>query len=295
VNRIETVLIKGAGEKASAVAWGLYTRGFKRIIMTDIENPLAERRGVCFSEAAFIKEKEIEGVTVERVRHSIDSVYTIFERGRIPLLVNPEDTLIQCLRPDIIVDSIMAKRNTGTSIDQAPLVIALGPGFNAGRDAHYVIETNPNIPGLGTIIENGHAEEHTGIPTEVLGKSVERLLLSPGTGVLNAHKDIGDTVNTGDIIGQVGDKSLISPIQGVVWGLIRTPANVKKGQKIGDIHPEITGRSASGLHPSKNYHRRGDHSYRKNISLDFYPFGNEGLRCGPLSKKGIQLNSTTAG
>jgi xanthine dehydrogenase accessory factor len=82
----------------------------------------------------------------------------------IPLLVTPDEPLINSICPDIIVDSIMAKRNTGTSIDQAPLVIALGPGFDAGREAHYVIETNPNIPGLGTIIEKGYAEKHKAYP-----------------------------------------------------------------------------------------------------------------------------------
>ncbi|NLD39177.1 MAG: EF2563 family selenium-dependent molybdenum hydroxylase system protein [Desulfatiglans sp.] len=237
MDKNKTILIKGAGEKASAVAWGLFSQGFRRIIMTDIENPLAERRGVCFSEAAFEQGKEIEGIRVERSRHSMDSINSILSNGAIPLLVSPDYMLLQDIRPDIIVDGIMAKRNTGTFIEQAPLVIALGPGFCAGRDVHYVIETNPNIPGLGTIIESGCAEEHTGIPTEVQGKSLERLLLSPGTGVLYAEKNIGDPVSKGDTIGYVGDKKLQSPIPGVVWGLIRTPANVKEGQKLGDIHP----------------------------------------------------------
>jgi xanthine dehydrogenase accessory factor len=237
MNNNITILIKGAGEKASAVAWGLFSHGFKRLIMTDIENPLAERRGVCFSEAAFDTKKEIEGVTVIKSALSVDSVNSILQRGAIPLLVSPDDTLIQGIGPDIIIDGIMAKRNTGTSMDHAALVIALGPGFDAGKDAHYVIETNPNIPDLGTIIEKGYAEEHTGIPTEVLGKSLERLLTSPGTGMLYAAKDIGDPVNEGDMIGHVGDKKLISPIPGHVWGLIRTPASVKEGQKLGDIHP----------------------------------------------------------
>jgi xanthine dehydrogenase accessory factor len=232
-----TILIKGAGEKASAVAWGLFTHGYKRLVMTDIENPLAERRGVCFSEAAFDTKKEIEGVTTEKCSASIDVVHSLFSREVIPLLVTPDDALIDSICPDIVIDGIMAKRNTGTSINHAPLVIALGPGFYAGRDAHYVIETNPNIPGLATIIEKGYAEEHTGIPTEVLGKSLERLLLSPGTGMLYAEKDIGDPVNKGETIGHVGEKKLISPIPGHVWGIIRTPANVKEGQKLGDIHP----------------------------------------------------------
>ena len=205
--------------------------------MTDIENPLAERRGVCFSEAAFDTKKEIEGVTAERCNASIDAVNALMAKEVIPLLVTPDDALVKGISPDIIIDGIMAKRNTGTSINDAPLVIALGPGFYAGRDAHYVIETNPNIPGLATIIDKGYAEKHTGIPTNVLGKSLERLLLSPGTGMLYAEKDIGDPVIEGEIIGHVGERKLISPIPGHVWGIIRTPANVKEGQKLGDIHP----------------------------------------------------------
>jgi xanthine dehydrogenase accessory factor len=232
-----TILIKGAGEKASAVAWGLFTHGYKRLVMTDIENPLAERRGVCFSEAAFDIKKEIEGVTAEKSSASIDAVNSLLSNEVIPLLVTPDKALVKSINPDIIIDGIMAKRNTGTSIDHAPLVIALGPGFYAGRDAHYVIETNPNIPGLATIIEKGYAEEHTGIPTNVLGKSLERLLTSPGTGMLYAVKDIGDPVKEGEIIGHVGEKKLLSPIPGHVWGIIRTPASVKEGQKLGDIHP----------------------------------------------------------
>lgn len=233
----ETILIKGAGEKASAVAHRLFTNGYKRIIMTDLPYPLAERRGVCFCEAAIEQKKEVNGITAEKADPSIDSVNDILSREVIPLLITPDDNLINAICPDIIIDGLLAKKNTGTSIDQAPLVIALGPGFYAGRDAHYVIETNPNIPDLGKIIEEGYAEEHTGIPTEVLGKSLERLLTSPGTGTLYSIRDIGNIVKKGGVIGYVGDRKLISPISGVIWGLIRTPASVKEGQKLGDIHP----------------------------------------------------------
>lgn len=237
MKKTQTILIKGAGEKASAVAHGLFSNGFKRIIMTDISYPLAERRGVCFSEAAIDQKKEVEGVLCEKAEPSVDSVNALMSKDVIPLLITPDDDLINSIGPDIIIDGIMAKRNTGTSIDLAPLVIALGPGFYAGKDAHYVIETNPNIPELGKIIEEGYAEEHTGIPTEVLGKSLERLLTSPGTGTLNMLKDIGDPVQKGETIGHVGNKELISPLTGFVWGIIRTPASVKDGQKLGDILP----------------------------------------------------------
>ena len=237
MKKTQTILIKGAGEKASAVAYGLFSNGFENIIMTDISYPLAERRGVCFCEAAIDRKKEVKGITAEKAEASIDSVKAILSRKNIALLILPDDDLVREINPEIIIDGIMAKRNTGTSIDDAPLVIALGPGFYAGRDAHYVIETNPNIPDLGKIIEDGYATEHTGIPTEVMGKTLERLLTSPGTGTLYVIRDVGNSVKKGGIIGYVGEKKLISPISGVVWGLIRTPASVQEGQKLGDIHP----------------------------------------------------------
>ena len=237
MNNKQTILIKGAGEKASAVAHWLFNNGFKKLIMTDISYPLAERRGVCFCEAAIDNTKEVKGVTAEKADSSVDSVNVLLAKEVIPLLITPDENLINAIGPDIIIDGIMAKKNTGTSIDQAPLVIALGPGFSAGKDAHYVIETNPNIPDLGKIIEEGCAEEHTGIPTEVSGKSLERLLASPGTGTLRAVLDIGDPVREGEIIAYIGDKKLVSPLSGFVWGLIRSPAEVKEGQKLGDIYP----------------------------------------------------------
>lgn len=236
-HKTQTILIKGAGEKASAVAHGLFINGYEKLIMTDTSFPLAERRGVSFCEAVFEQKKEVDGVVCEKIEPSVDAVKDAWAKKSIPLLVVPCDEVINAIKPDIIIDGVMAKENTGTSIDQAPLVIALGPGFCAGKDAHYVIETNPNIPELGKVIEKGFAGEHTGIPTEVLGKSLERLLTSPETGTLHVVKDIGDTVEEGEIIGHVGDKKLLSPIHGFVWGLIRTPADVKEGQKLGDILP----------------------------------------------------------
>lgn len=231
------IVILGAGEKASAVAHGLFSKGFKRIMMTDLPHPMAERRGVSFCEAAIEQKKEICGVTCESAEPRLDAVEHIWSKGNIPLLIAPCDEFIDNIRPDIAICALMKKRNIESLINLAPLVIALGPGFYAGKDAHYVIETNPNSPDLSKVIKHGISEEQTDIPTEVLGKTVERLLLSPGTGTLRVIKDIGDSVQRDDIIGDVEDKKLVAPISGVIWGLIRTPADVKKGQKLGDIYP----------------------------------------------------------
>ncbi len=231
------IVIIGAGEKATAVAHGLFSKGFRKIIMTDLPLPRAERREVCFCEATFEKIKEVDGLTCEKAEPETGSINRIWAEGKIPLLIAPCDEFIKNMEPDIAIYALMAKKNTGTSNSLAPLIIALGPGFYAGRDAHYVIETNPGNPDLGKIIENGASDKQTGIPTEVMGITTERLLLSPDTGILQGIKDIGDPVQKGDVIGYVGDKKMEAPISGLIWGLIRTPADVKKGQKVGDIHP----------------------------------------------------------
>lgn len=237
IKNTQAILIKGAGEKASAVAHGLFENGYEKLIMTDTSSPLAERRGVCFCEAVFEQIKEVDGVVCEKTEPSVDSINTVWAKKNIPLLIVPCDEIINEINPGVIIDSIMAKKNTGTSVGQAPLVIALGPGFYAGKDSHYVIETNPNIPDLGKIIKEGYADDHTGIPTEVSGKSLERILRSPATGTLNAVLDVGDPVRKGEEIACIGEEKLVSPISGFVWGLIRTPAEVKEGQKLGDILP----------------------------------------------------------
>ncbi len=160
------VLVKGAGEMASGVAHRLACCHLK-VCMTDMCSPQAVRRGVAFSEAIFDREKEVEAVTAKK----IDSPYHILQvgkEGKIPLLIDPEVKVKDYLKPDILIDAILAKRNVGTIMSDAPLVIGLGPGFHAGRDVHIVIETNRGH-NLGRIIVNGEAEPNTGIAGSVAG------------------------------------------------------------------------------------------------------------------------------
>lgn len=231
------IAITGAGEKASAVAHGLFNHGFKNIVMTDLSLPRAERREVCFCEAAFEGKKKVCGVTCEKSEATLYSVHQIWSRGNIPLIIAPCDDFLNTLNPDVVVYAPMYKKKTVPVIHMAPLVIALGPGFFAGKDAHYVIETNPNTPDLGKVIEHGFADEQTGIPTRVSGLDLERIIKSPGTGMLHCVKDVGDYVKKGDVIGYVEEKEMTAPISGVIWGLIRTPAEVVTDLKLGDIHP----------------------------------------------------------
>jgi len=123
--------------------------------MTDLPVPLAERRGVSFCEAIIDWRKEVCGVIAQRADFSIEMIGRIWSEGKIPVLADPETRILNILRPDTLIDAVMAKRNTGTRISDAPLVIALGPGFEAGKDAHLVIETNPRSSKLGRVISQG--------------------------------------------------------------------------------------------------------------------------------------------
>jgi xanthine dehydrogenase accessory factor len=233
----KVILIKGAGEKASAVAHCLYRAGFPRIVMTDLPVPRAERRAVCFCEAIIDWRKEIQGVVAERAGPSIEMIDRCWAERKVPVVADPKTEILPLLKPDIFVDALMAKRNRGTTIRDAALVIALGPGFMASADCHFVIETNPGSPNLGRVISAGQADENTGMPTSVLGLGTERILRSPAEGRLVSLKGIGDRVERDEIIGYVASNPIMAPISGCIWGLVRDGIALKEGQKIGDIDP----------------------------------------------------------
>jgi xanthine dehydrogenase accessory factor len=231
------ILIKGAGEKASAVAYRLHRCGFARLVMTDIPFPAAERRAVSFCEALIDGRKEIGGVAASRAEPDPDSVREIWQEGRIAVIPDPSLEILQGLRPDILIDAVMAKKNTGTATAMAPLVIGLGPGLTAGGDVHLVVETNPDSNDLGALIDTGPCEGDTGIPPSVMNFAEERILRAPAEGILTGGKSIGERVDEGDVIARVGDIPLRSGVSGVLWGLVRDGVSVKEGRKIGDIDP----------------------------------------------------------
>jgi xanthine dehydrogenase accessory factor len=233
----KTILIKGAGEKASAIAHRLYWAGFRKIVMTDLTVPMAERRGVSFSEALIDWRKEILGVVAERTDPSMDRITKRWAERKIPVIADPESMILKQMKPDIFIDGVMAKRNMGTTLQNAPLVVALGPGFVAGKDCHFVVETNPSSPFLGQVISEGEADENTGTPTSVMGLTTERLLKAPVAGKLVSLKEIGEDVAEGETVAYVDWNGVKAKVSGCIWGLLHNGIQVKKGQKIGDVDP----------------------------------------------------------
>ncbi|RJR39837.1 MAG: EF2563 family selenium-dependent molybdenum hydroxylase system protein [Desulfobacteraceae bacterium] len=228
------VLIRGGGDIGTGIAWRLHHCGFQ-LIITEIPQPLAVRRKVSFCEAVYDGFTEVEGVKATLV-DAAEGAQAVWERGGIPLMIDPECRTKSTLKPQVLVDAVLAKRNLGTSIHDAPLVIAVGPGFQAGRDCHFVVETNRGHH-LGRLLLSGSAEPNTGIPGPVMGITEDRVLRAPAAGKWHSEMDIGAFVNPGDRVGTVQGRAVQAGIGGVIRGLIRQGVHVEPRMKIGDIDP----------------------------------------------------------
>jgi len=228
------VLIRGGGDVGSGVAHKLFSHGM-RVVITELEKPTVIRRMVSFAEAVYQGEMGIGGIYAKKVKDSKKALKTLKE-GKIPVLVDPEGEAIKELKPDVLVDARMAKKNLGTKITDAPIVIGLGPGFTAGKDVHATIETKPG-PNLGRVIYRGQAGKHTGMPVAIMGYSVERVLKAPVDGIFRSDKKIGDQIEKGEIVGWVDQHPIVSQISGVLQGLLHSGLKVKGNKKVGEIDP----------------------------------------------------------
>lgn len=228
------VVIKGAGDIASGIALRLW-RARLDIIMTEIARPTAIRRTVSFSQAVTEGQAIVEGVMAELAKDSRDAI-AVLQSGRIPVLIDPETDCIRELKPDAVVDAILAKKNLGTSLGDAPVVIGVGPGFTAGVDCRAVIETQRGHT-LGRVMLEGSALPNTGIPGNIGGYMLERILRAPADGVFQQVLGIGATVQAGDIAGYVDGVPVKAEIAGVLRGILPDNTPVFKGMKSGDVDP----------------------------------------------------------
>lgn len=228
------IVVKGAGEMASGVVHRLYKAGMRKIAMLEIPRPLCVRRFVSFCEAVFDGKMTVEGITAQLVA-SGDEIPLVWEKGSIAVMVDPRWQSIAQLHPDVVIDAVMAKRNLGTTRNEAPLVIGIGPGFNAPGDVHLVVESNRGHD-IGRVIFDGSAEPYTGIPGQMMNFSKERVLRAPVAGKVSHYRVIGDNVKKGDHILSVGDTPVYAPIDGILRGLIRE-IDVTTGEKVGDVDP----------------------------------------------------------
>ena len=236
--RDNCVIIRGGGDLASGVIHRLHRCGY-RVLILECEKPSAIRRKVAFCEAVYDGTAVVEDVLCRRV-DSLEECEKIWQAGELPLMVDPAAACIAELsaqgKVSALVDAILAKRNLGTTKDMAPLTIGLGPGFFAGEDVDYVVETMRGHD-LARIITRGPAVPNTGVPGMVGGVSKERVIQSPGSGRIHNIAHIADIVEKGQILAYVGETPVEASITGVLRGIIKEGYNVSQGMKIADIDP----------------------------------------------------------
>lgn len=226
------VLIKGAGDLATGIGWRLKRAGYE-VWMTEIEVPTAVRRTVSYSRAVYEGSAEIEGIRACLV-HDLKEGQSVVLQGGIPVIIDEKAAVLDKLKPDVLVDAIIAKRNIGTHITDASLVIGVGPGFTAGIDCHKVIETKRGHY-LGKVIDQGSAIPNTGIPGDVGGYTVERIIRASAEGYFVPKVSIGDYVRAGQIVALCEDVPVFAQIAGIVRGMLQEGVHVTKGMKAGDI------------------------------------------------------------
>ena len=274
------IICRGAGDLATGIIHRLHRAGH-RVIALETDYPAAIRRQVSFCEAVYDGSAAVEGVTARLVPALADAetdtetysgendtpaahivsekwdssaIEAVLEAGEVPLLIDPKGESIALLKPDVVVDAIIAKKNLGTTINMAPLVIGVGPGFTAGKDVHLVIESMRGH-NLARIITDGMAQPNTGVPGNIAGFTSERVIHAPAAGYIHDVRKIGDIVQKGDEIARIyPDKEsydnalseyvpVNATITGIIRGLIREGYYFRKGFKIADIDPresEIT-------------------------------------------------------
>lgn len=268
------IICRGAGDLATGIIHRLHRAGH-RVIALETDYPAAIRRQVSFCEAVYDGSAAVEGVTARLVPVLTDAetdtetysgindtpaahiasgkwdssaIEAVLEAGEVPLLIDPKGESIALLKPDVVVDAIIAKKNLGTTINMAPLVIGVGPGFTAGQDVHLVIESMRGH-NLARIITDGMAQPNTGVPGNIAGFTSERVIHAPAAGYIHDVRKIGDIVQKGDEIARIyPDKEsydnalseyvpVNATITGIIRGLIREGYYFREGFKIADIDP----------------------------------------------------------
>ena len=246
ISEEKTIVVRGGGDLATGVVQKFYRAGFK-VVVLEAKVPTAIRRSVSLSEAVYDWVAKVEDMVCRKVSE-INEFEDCWQKGEIPLLVDPCGKSIEVVKPSAVVDAIMAKKNMGTFKYMADVTIALGPGFNAGKDVHAVIETLRGHD-LGRLILQGCAKPDTGVPGEIAGESIHRVIRAPASGKIMYRKQIGSIVEQGDVlfsivgIDEAGSTEtsadVKAPMSGLLRGLIREGVQVYNGMKAADIDPRV--------------------------------------------------------
>jgi xanthine dehydrogenase accessory factor len=203
------------------------------MIITESANPLDVNRGTCFSEAVYESSKTVEDITAERTIPSLEQIYKVWRNENIPVVIDPELTVKPIIKPDVLINAMMLRRRTNTNMEDAPLVIGIGPGFSVGADAHLVVEASGKD--LGKVIIEGESTEPTEQPGENLNPEKEMAIWADDAGVFESDKKVGDSVTAGEPIGSLNNVLVNAPVSGMLRGVLRNEVKVLANVRLAEI------------------------------------------------------------
>ena len=237
-------IVRGAGDLATGVICALWMAGYP-VIALETAQPTAIRRAVALSEAVYDGMTAVEGMEGIRT-DSAEEALRLAGAGKVPVVIDPLGDMIGILKPVVVVDAVVAKRNLGTRHDMAPLTIALGPGFTAGSedsgaDVDVVVETMRGH-NLGRLILDGGALPDTGVPGAIAGHAADRVMHTTAAGVFRCVRSIGDFVEKGDALAYVETEAgehvpVEASLRGILRGILRDGTSVPVHRKAADIDP----------------------------------------------------------
>lgn len=239
MKRDDLIVVRGGGDLATGTIHQLWSAGL-RVLVLEAEHPAAIRRQVSLCEAVYEGETTVEGLRAVRVE-SLEAAEAVWAENAVPVLVDPKGSCLEQARSAVLIDAIIAKKNLGTTREMAPLTIALGPGFVAGRDVDVVVETKRGHK-LGRIIREGAAAPNSGVPGIIGGYGAERVIHAPEAGIFRNRHAIADLVTAGETIAviEMPDGNTVpvtTQIDGILRGLLRDGYPVTRGFKVADVDP----------------------------------------------------------
>lgn len=239
MKRDDLIVVRGGGDLATGTIHRLWSAGL-RVLVLEAEHPAAIRRQVSLCETVYEGETTVEGLRAVRVE-SLEAAEAVWAENAVPVLVDPKGSCLKQARPAVLIDAIIAKKNLGTTREMAPLTIALGPGFVAGRDVDVVVETKRGHK-LGRIIREGAAAPNSGVPGIIGGYGAERVIHALEAGIFRNRHAIADLVTAGETVAviEMPDGNTVpvtTQIDGILRGLLRDGYPVTRGFKVADVDP----------------------------------------------------------
>jgi xanthine dehydrogenase accessory factor len=231
----KVVLVKGAGEVASGIACRLYRCNF-RVVLLELPEPRTIRRAAAFAEAAYDGRATVEGLQAYLCETAHEARIMAERGGMIPLLVDPQADTVPAFGPIALVDARMMGSAAGTTIEDAPLVVGIGPGFLCGRDVHLVVESCGG-PRLGRVLAEGEASPDPEVEGVEAAVTAPTCVLAPAAGAVVHAKRIGDLVEPNEVLCRVEGAEARSRIGGRVSGLIHEGIRVERGWRVAAIDP----------------------------------------------------------